>query len=266
MNRQLIVYENKVKCRKLAQCNIDDIVNVGDHIKADQDDGDVISVLTVYDSDTQYVEMIQALSRSESIPWVSELWKKISLSNEEKTELKAGDTVEWKGFKWIILDIDYNGGIFLLMKEPWKVTQFNDSYNADWKKSTLRNDMVDNLLPILGEENLITHVTDLTCDNGDKTLGTCEDKVFILSCDEYRKYREYIPLFEDDMWTCTASWINDDPDSHDSGYAYYPRNVYYDGYVDGSYAFYAGGAVPACICYPSILNLPRQRQEEKTNE
>ena len=266
MNRQLIVYENKVKCRKLAQCNASDMVSVGDRIKVEKDEGEVLSVLTVYDYDTQYVEMIQALSRSDSIPRVSELWKKISLSDEEKTELKAGDTVEWKGFKWIILDNDYNGGVFLLMKEPWKVAQFNDSYNVDWKKSTLRKDMVDNLLPILGEENLITHVTDLTCDNGDKTLGTCEDKVFILSCDEYRKYREYIPLFEDDMWTCTASWIDDNPDSPYAGYAISPRLVYYDGGVYGSRAINAYGAVPACICYPSILNLPRQRQEEKNDE
>ena len=266
MTKQLIVYENKIKCRKLAQCNIDNIVNIGDHIKADRDDGEVISVLTIYDSDTQYAEMIRALTRTDSIPWVSELWKKISLSGEERTELKAGDTVEWKGFKWIVLDDDYNGGVFLLMKEPWKVTQFNDSYNADWKKSTLRKDMVDSLLPILGEENLITHITDLTCDNGDKTLGTCEDKVFILSCDEYRKYREYIPLFDDDMWTCTAMWINNDPDSPNAGDAGDPRYVDFDGYVYSGYALYAHGAVPACICYPSILNLPRQRQEEKTDE
>lgn len=266
MNRQLIVYENKVKCRKLAQCNASDMVSVGDRIKVEKDEGEVLSVLTVYDSDAEYVELIRSVTKTDKIPWVSELWKRYSLGMGEINKLKAGDTGKWKDFDWIVLDPDYHGGVLLLMKEPWKVTPFNDTWNADWKSSTLRKDMIENLLPILGDENLIVHQTDLTCDNGDKTLGTCEDKVFILSCDEYRKYRDYIPLFDDGMWTCTASWVEDDPDSPYAGGASYPRRVGNGGIVNSYLAVNAAGAVPACICYPSILNLPRQRQEENADE
>ncbi len=71
MNRQLIVYENKVKCRKLAQCNVSDMVSVGDRIKVEKDEGEVLSVLTVYDSDAEYVELIRSITKTDKIPWVS---------------------------------------------------------------------------------------------------------------------------------------------------------------------------------------------------
>lgn len=34
----------------------------------------------------------------------------------------------------------------------------------------------------------------LVADNGDDRYGTVKDKAFILSCDEYRKYRKNVPL------------------------------------------------------------------------
>lgn len=55
----------------------------------------------------------------------------------------------------------------------------------------------------LDKKHLIPITLDLTADNGDTTYGTCEDYVGIVSCDQYRKYRKYIPLFEEWMWTCT---------------------------------------------------------------
>ena len=50
------------------------------------------------------------------------------------------------------------------------------------------------LLPVLGEDNLIPHEVDMVADNGDDRYGTVTDRVFILSCDEYRKYRKHVPL------------------------------------------------------------------------
>ena len=47
---------------------------------------------------------------------------------------------------------------------------------------------------LLGEDNLIPHEVDMVADNGDDRYGTVTDRVFILSCDEYRKYRKHVPL------------------------------------------------------------------------
>ena len=166
-----------------------------------------------------------------------------------KVNLVAGETFTFKRRQWIILDPDHEGGVFAIMKTVWKDTPFNkDSNNADWSKSTLRKDMIENLLPKIGEENLLPHMTDMICDNGDDSLGKVEDKVFILSCDEYRKYRKYVPLFREWMWTCTPLYV-----SPNSGGALYPRLVYSDGSVSYGYAYYSYGAAPACIFNPTIF-------------
>ena len=164
-------------------------------------------------------------------------------------KLEAGMTFTFKGMQWIILDPDHEGGVFAIMKTVWKDTPFNSAENnADWSKSTLRQDIIKNLLPILGEKNLLPHMTDMVCDNGDDRLGKVEDKVFILSCDEYRKYRKYVPLFEEWMWTCTPWYV-----SPDSGNAHIPRNVGDGGHIYGYNAIYSCGAVPACIFNPIIF-------------
>ena len=41
-------------------------------------------------------------------------------------------------------------------------------------------------------DNLLLHTVDLVADNGDRAYGAVADLVFILTCDEYRKYRDYI--------------------------------------------------------------------------
>ncbi len=45
--------------------------------------------------------------------------------------------------------------------------------------------------------------SDLMADNGDRKYGTCEDYVTILSCDQYRKYRDLVPCYPEWMWTLT---------------------------------------------------------------
>ena len=272
MSKQIIIYENKVKIRHLAQADNNDLIFVGDRVKVGNDEGEVLSVASYFDTDNELLRMLQTISKTEEIPFITEWWRKFKLSTSKEqvsSEIKPGDVIEFRGFNWIVLDPDYNGGVLVIMDEVWKDTPFNDTYDANWKTSTLRKDMIDNLLPILGEENLITHVTDMIADNGDKYLGTCEDKVFILSCDEYRKYRDYIPLFEECMWTCTPRYIDyreGKKGSPYSGYAYHPRYVNSDGSVNYDYAIPAYGAVPACVLNPSICNATRQRREDADNE
>ena len=101
---------------------------------------------------------------------------------------------------------------------------------------------------MLGEDNLIPHEVDMVADNGDDRYGTVTDRVFILSCDEYRKYRKHVPLLPEWMWTCTPWYISD------AGSGYYVRSVYYNN-ASGS-----GGVAPACVFNPKNLKLHRQVQ------
>ena len=42
-------------------------------------------------------------------------------------------------------------------------------------------------------------------DSGEDDYDSVKDLVFILSCDDYRKYRKYIP--DEEQWTCTPSYV-----------------------------------------------------------
>lgn len=94
----------------------------------------------------------------------------------------------------------------------------------------------------------------MVADNGDDRYGTVTDRVFILSCDEYRKYRKHVPLLPEWMWTCTP-WYISGAGSSDS-----VRYVHYTGNLDNDYADYSSGVAPACVFNPKNLKLHRQVQ------
>ena len=92
----------------------------------------------------------------------------------------------------------------------------------------------------------------LVADNGDRRYGRCDDKIWLLSCDDYRKYRETILAncdFEDDWWwTLTPWWIDED------GSGYFVRSIYPSGSVYSyNLASNSYGVAPACIFHLASL-------------
>ena len=102
--------------------------------------------------------------------------------------LSAGERFDFKGFEWIVLDNNVDGGVLAIMASAWNNEEysFDDDGCNNYAKSSLRRKLLDELLPVLGEDNLIPHEVDMVADNGDDRYGTVTDRVFILSCDEYR--------------------------------------------------------------------------------
>ena len=170
--------------------------------------------------------------------------------------LSAGERFGFKGFEWIILDNNVDGGVLAIMSSTWNNERYsfnNDGCN-NYAKSSLRRKLLNELIPVLGEDNLIPHEVDLVADNGDDRYGTVTDKVFILSCDEYRKYRKNVPLLPEWMWTCTPRYITD------TGGGGYVRIVNTDGGLDDYHADGSSGVVPACVFNPKNLKLQLRRQ------
>ena len=120
--------------------------------------------------------------------------------------------------------------------------------------SLLRKEVLG-LIKAIGTNNLILHTVDLVADNGDKAYNsiTVIDDVFILTCDEYRKYRDYIPHYDSWIWTATP-WCCGDKDS-DTDVAINVRFVDTDGHLDINYAYFSYAVAPACILNPKSLNL-----------
>ncbi len=181
-------------------------------------------------------------------------WKLIEAVEDEVDLrcLEAGDRFTWKGYDWICLDPAYVksdvSGVFALMDGLYKEeVPFNTSEHVketgrplnNYAYSTLRHEC-DSLAEELGTENLFLHEVDLTSDDGMDDYGTVYGRVFPLSCEEYRRYRKLIPLYDDWWWTCT-------PYSCYPSYASGARIVCTDGSLYYYNATNGNGLVPACI-------------------
>lgn len=178
------------------------------------------------------------------------------MTKENISILSPGECFEFKGFEWIVLDNNVDGGVLAIMTSTWNGEEysFDDDGCNNYAKSSLRRKLLNELLPVLGEDNLIPHEIDMVADNGDDRYGTVTDRVFILSCDEYRKYRKHVPLLPEWMWTCTPWYISD------SGGGGYVRIVNTDGGLDDYHADGGSGVVPACVFNPKNLKLQLRRQ------
>lgn len=92
----------------------------------------------------------------------------------------------------------------------------------------------------------------MIADNGDKAYGKTTDYVTIISCDQYRKYRDVMPVYKEDwLWTLT-------PWSCNAGNANIVRYVNPTGQISISGASYSLGVAPACKFASKNLKLCRQ--------
>ena len=179
------------------------------------------------------------------------------------TTLRPGEHFMFKDFELVCLDPNHpDGGLLAIMATPWKKdVKFCQSDKFADGKGNLNNYCTSNVRMILSDmvntvfdrKNLLSHTVDLVADNGDHAYGIVHDFVFILTCDEYRKYRDYIPHYDSFIWTATP-WCCGDKDS-DTGYASYIRYVNVDGQLNISYAYTGYAVAPACILNPKSFNL-----------
>lgn len=179
------------------------------------------------------------------------------------TTLRPGEHFMFKGFEWVCLDPNHpDGGVLAIMAKPWakdvkfcpsaKFADEKGNWN-NYRTSNVRGLLSDMANAVFDRKSLLPHTVDLVADNGDRAYGTVQEFAFILTCDEYRKYRYYIPHYDSFIWTATP-WCCGDKDS-DTGYASYIRYVNVDGQLNISYAYTGYAVAPACIFNPKSLNL-----------
>lgn len=165
-------------------------------------------------------------------------------------KLNIGEHFIYNGIEFICLDI-IDGNYLAMTAKPWAEIPFDTNNHNDWRKSSLRRVLNTDFLKLLDKKHLVMQTSDLIADNGDKAYGTSEDYVTILSCDQYRKYRDIVPLFEEWMWTLTP-WSCSTSNSDGV------RFVYTTGNVNITYAHMSYGVAPACLFSSQNLKLCRQ--------
>lgn len=171
---------------------------------------------------------------------------------EQLTVLSIGEKFTFKGFEWQVLDKDEDG-VFAIMTKFWDTLPFDTNGCNNWEKSSLRRVLNTDFADIIGKQNLIPVESDLIADNGDKAYGKTTDYVTIISCDQYRKYREVMPVYESDwLWTLT-------PWSCKAGFDDISvRYVHTTGVIYNCGAYTSLGVAPACKFSSKNLKLFRQ--------
>ena len=121
--------------------------------------------------------------------------------------LGIGDTFELADTTWKILDI--TGAGYICLADNIEDMEF-DSNSNNWENSGLRGylngEFFEKMAAEIGSKNIIPFERNLLSLDGQTEYGKCEDKVSLLTVDEYRKYRNLIPNTKDYRWWLVSPW------------------------------------------------------------
>lgn len=119
---------------------------------------------------------------------------------------EIGKTMEIAGMEWMILDKTEKGYFAILNSFDGENRKF-DSDSNNWIKSDLRKELNDSFLKKiteeLGEDAVVEFDRDSLSLDGQTEYGHCEDKISLLTVDEYRKYRKLLPNTKNWWWLIT---------------------------------------------------------------
>ena len=180
-------------------------------------------------------------------------------------KIAPSSVINYGGLDCIVLDVEQDK-ILVLAKESIGNMPFDEGNSNNFPKGTLCKYLNDEFIKKLKADGadtsaLIPTTIDLTSDDGLKDYGETTQKIFLLTCDMYRKYRSVIPNLDDWWWLATAY------STESNGYAYIARYVSSDGSL-GSYYAYNGdrGVRPAFYLKSSILESLSPSLSEFTTE
>lgn len=184
-----------------------------------------------------------------------------------KTNIKIAPSsvISYGGLDCIVLDVEQDK-ILVLAKESIGNMPFDEGNSNNFPKGTLCKYLNGEFIKKLKANGadtsaLIPTTIDLTSDDGLKDYGETTQKIFLLTCDMYRKYRSVIPNLNDWWWLATAY------STESNGYASDARDVYSDGSLDISNAYNGDSGVrPAFYLKSSILESLSPSLSEFTTE
>lgn len=167
-----------------------------------------------------------------------------------KGNLKRGDKFSLLGVEWTIIEIT-DKGYKCLSDSIGKRNFDNDSNN--WEDADLRKylngEYYEELIAVVGSENIIPFERDLTSMDGLKHYGSVMDKVSIPTIDEYRKNRDIISNVENYYWWLLNAWSTKQNGWKRSIAVVSPSGCIYDDCIYGNYR----GVRPVCIFDSSIF-------------
>lgn len=181
-------------------------------------------------------------------------------------KIAPSSVINYGGLDCIVLDVEQDR-ILVLAKESIGNMPFDEGNSNNFPKGTLCKYLNGEFIKKLKANGadtsaLIPTTIDLTSDDGLKDYGETTQKIFLLSCDMYRKYRSVIPNLDNWWWLATAY------STESNGYANSARIVGSDGGLNDYRAAYRGdyGVRPAFYLKSSILESLSPSLSEFTTE
>ena len=175
---------------------------------------------------------------------------KVSKKTVKLADIPNGSTFKVGKFEFIKLGDAADGETTaVILKEFVMKMEFgkHNNYAKSDVRKYLNSDFLKELEKEVGASNIYEHKVDLTANDGLKDYGSVRDKVSLITAENYRRYREFLPGYGDWWWTAT-------PYSCESnGYTSDVCCVYYNGALDWYGCDCSKGVRPFCIFSSSIF-------------
>lgn len=160
--------------------------------------------------------------------------------------LKVGETFKVNDVEYIVLEQLDGNQTAIIRKELLEDKREFDSDNNDWRTSSIREflngEYLKEIENAFGKDRIVEHTIDLLSLDGLDDYGTSNDKVSLLTIDQYRKYRKVLGENMDNWW-----WLVT-PDSTPAGDStHYVQGVCFGGGVSYGGCGYSGGVRPFFI-------------------
>ena len=182
-----------------------------------------------------------------------------------KTAIVPGSEVKYGHLTCVVLE-DFEDSLLVLSKDSIGEMPFDDEGCNNFDISSLREYLNDGFIEELKENGadvtaLYDFTIDLTSDDGLKDYGNSTNKVNLLTCDMYRKYRHLIPNLDNWWWLATAY------STESNGYANNARTALTDAALYYGNAHYGDiGVRPAFLIKSSIFESRNQDLSSFTTE
>lgn len=163
-------------------------------------------------------------------------------------QIKPGNIV-WIGEREYIVLGHGTDTTAIITKDFVNIMKFgeNNNYQTSKVREYCNTTFYNKLVEVIGAKNIIKHKVKLMADDGTNKGVICRDNISILTTELYRKYRQYLPAYDNWWWTATpvSSTIND--------YARRVCIVYPNGILNWVGCGCCLGVRPFCILNSSIL-------------
>ena len=167
------------------------------------------------------------------------------------SDIPAGEIIKIGKYEFVVLEqMGTETAVILknLLEEEMTFGSSNHYNGSNVDKACCEFESM--IAGIVGEENLVDHVVDLTSDDGLKDYGTITRRVSSLTAELYRKYVEILDKYKPESWWWLATPFSTKRHDNDR----WAKCVSPSGCLrGGDYDFIDYGVRPFCILKSTIF-------------